>query len=138
MEKSDVNLDDKTILAISTAVKDSIKSSLSKQWQSMIESIVTGVEDGLSNRRASLENDNKVLLNENRMLRDRVTALENRRDASEQYMRQSNVCFFGIPESVDTNENTYNTVIKLCKALSSDVSIHDIDRSHKTRKLGGR
>ena len=32
-EKSDVNLDDKTILPIATAVQDSIQSSLSTQWQ---------------------------------------------------------------------------------------------------------
>ncbi|KAH3788519.1 hypothetical protein DPMN_166664 [Dreissena polymorpha] len=83
-EKSDVNLADKTILAIATAVKDPIKSSLSTQWQSMIESIVAGGVHGLSNRIASIENDNKVLFNENRMLKDRVTDLEYKMDASEQ------------------------------------------------------
>ncbi|KAH3773089.1 hypothetical protein DPMN_174440 [Dreissena polymorpha] len=55
--------------------------------KSMIESIVAGVVDGLSNRIASLENDNQVLLDENRMLRDRVTDLELGMDASEQYSR---------------------------------------------------
>jgi len=104
----------------------------------MIESIVAGVVDGLSNRIASLENDNQVLLDENRMLRDRVTDLELGMDASEQYSRRNNVRIFGVPESVDPKESTDDIVLNLCKSLGADMSIQEIDRSHRTGKPGGR
>ncbi|KAH3857801.1 hypothetical protein DPMN_100416 [Dreissena polymorpha] len=47
-EKVDFKLDDKAILAIVKAVEDSIGSSFSMKMKSMVESIVSGVVDGLS------------------------------------------------------------------------------------------
>ncbi|KAH3815286.1 hypothetical protein DPMN_143808 [Dreissena polymorpha] len=70
------------------------------------------------------------LKNENRILNDAL-------DASEQYRRRNSLRIFGIPESEKSNESTDTIVMNLCKSLGADVSIGEIDRSHRTGKPGG-
>ncbi|KAH3719062.1 hypothetical protein DPMN_061890 [Dreissena polymorpha] len=72
------------------------------------------------------------------MLRDRVSDLEYQMHTSEQYSRRNNVRIFGDPESSDSNECFHDVVINLCKTIGADVSLHEIDRLHRTGKRGGR
>ncbi|KAH3771300.1 hypothetical protein DPMN_172614 [Dreissena polymorpha] len=72
------------------------------------------------------------------MLRDRVMDLECAVDSSEQYSRRNNVRIFGIPESPESKKSTDDIVIKLCNTLNVDVSVNEIDRSHRTGNRGGR
>ncbi|KAH3738745.1 hypothetical protein DPMN_045388 [Dreissena polymorpha] len=125
-----VTLDDNTIRAIKQTVQDAINNAISTQMQTMIETIITGVVDGLSKRIECLENENLKLKNENRILNDAL-------DANEQYSRRNSLRIFGIPESEKSNESTDTIVMNLCKSLGADVSIGEIDRSHRTGKPGG-
>lgn len=139
-EKENVNsiiLDDKSMMIIAQTVQETVQKSLSEQLKNMVEIIINGVVDGLSKRIESLENENKYLRQENNLLKDRIASIENELDASEQYSRRNSVRIFGIPENSDNKESTDNVVINLCNALGANITLDEIDRSHRTGKPGG-
>ncbi|KAH3774302.1 hypothetical protein DPMN_175681 [Dreissena polymorpha] len=119
---TNVVLDDNTMKAIKQTVQEAINTVLSTQMKSMIETIITGVVDGLSKRIECLELENNSLKNENGILKDRMVKIENTLDASEQYSRRNSLRIFGIPENEGPKEGTDGIVMNLCTSMGADVS----------------
>lgn len=61
---------------------------------------------------------------------ERSKQLKTRCEEQEQYSRRNNLRIFGIAEK--EGEVTDQEVIKVAKRLGVDLSVHDIDRSHRT------
>ncbi|KAH3769725.1 hypothetical protein DPMN_171000 [Dreissena polymorpha] len=118
-------LDDTTMKAIKLTAQEAINNILSIQIKSMIETIITGVVDGLSKRIECLELENKSLKSENRILTERLVKVEITLDASEQYSRRNSLRIFGIPETENPNEGTDSVVMNLCNSMGADVSIDE-------------
>lgn len=125
-----------------STITDSLKSTLLKEFQQMVQSavagslastiptivkpIVEGVLGGLTKRIDGLEAENKEL-------RDRVARLEQSADAAEQYSRRNCLRISGVKE-VD-GEDTDKYVLTMASAIGADISITDIDRSHRVGKM---
>ena len=121
-----------------------IGQQLTDTFQSKIESIVRSIADlvipeivkGVT---AKLESRVSTLESENDFLRKRVNQLENSLDAAEQYSRRNNLRISGLPES--PNESTDDLVLAMSSAIGANVSLEEIDRSHrvgaKNHKSGG-
>ena len=106
-------------------VKDSISSVIKSQVSDLVGSIVHGVLDGLKAAISSLEHENAEL-------KKRVSQLEATADAAEQYSRRNSLRIAGIPESL--GEDTDEQVLDLARDIDVDISISDIDRSHRVGK----
>ena len=102
---------------------DNFKAKL----DNMVSEIVDGVVNGLKTRISDLETENKLL-------KARVVKLETASDTAEQYSRRNCVRITGIPESF--NESTDDHVMSMANALNLDLTINDIDRSHRVGKPG--
>lgn len=98
-----------------------------------ISAMVTGaIQAAMNPFQAELQKvrqENIDLQQENVKLKTRVTNLETHLDDLEQYSRRNCLRISGIAERKD--ENTDNIIVKLAKDLGSDLSISDIDRSHR-------
>ena len=106
-------------------IADILRQTFEPQMSYMAKSIVDGVIAGLNSTIQALQKENKSL-------RDRVEMLEARADASEQYSRRNCLRIAGVPE--DANENTDVYIIDLARAIEADVSLDDIERSHRVGK----
>ena len=111
-----------------------ISKQLTDTFQSQIETMVKHIADlvipeigkGVT---AKLENRVSTLESENDYLRRRVSQLEGSLDAAEQYSRRNNVRISGLPENQD--ESTDDLVLAMSRAVGADISINEIDRSHR-------
>ena len=76
-----------------------------------------------------------ALEGENKRLKDKVVALENKADRAEQCLRQNCLRLSGIPESkgvsVDAKE------LEISKTMGANITIDEIDRTHRLGKLWG-
>lgn len=81
----------------------------------------------------ALKDEIMTLRNENSLLKDRVSELEHAADSAEQYSRRNNLRISGISET--EAEVTDEIVINMAAALGVELSINEIDRSHR---VGGR
>lgn len=113
-------------------LSDMLKDTFRGEIVNLVDSVVTGVLSGLSDRIASLEEKNLNLERENRSLRARVTSLEKAADQAEQYSRRNCLRITGIQE--DPGEDTDEIVLKMAADLGADIQINDIDRSHRVGK----
>ena len=115
---------------IATLMKDSfaphvnqiIIDSFQQQVTNLVSSIVEGVLAGLKLQVASLENENQAL-------KTRVVKLEEAVDNAEQYSRRNCLRITGIQET--ENEVTDDIVINLARSIDVELSLQDIDRSHR-------
>lgn len=103
-----------------------IQESFKGQVSELVSSIVEGVLQGLQSKVASLEKENTEL-------KQRVGALETALDNAEQYSRRNCLKITGVPESIEGSTDDY--VCNLARAIDVDLSIEDIDRSHRLGKL---
>ena len=102
-----------------------IKQAFEPQIKEMISSIVEGVVSGLNSTIASLRQENAEL-------KARIEMLENRAEAAEQYSRRNCLRIAGVPENQSENTDVY--VIDLSRATEAEVSLDDIERSHRVGK----
>ena len=93
----------------------------------MVSSIVDGVVTGLQTRITALET-------ENASLKETVAKLVSSCDTAEQYSRRNCIRITGIREA--ENESTDDHVMSMATALDLDLTINDIDRSHRVGKPG--
>ena len=91
----------------------------------MVNTIVSGVVEGLNLTIQSLQK-------ENRGLKARVELLEAKVDAAEQYSRRNCLRIAGVPENQSENTDVY--VIDLTRAIDAEVTLGDIERSHRVGK----
>ena len=91
----------------------------------MVNTIVSGVVEGLNLTIQSLQK-------ENRGLKARVELLEAKVDAAEQYSRRNCLRIAGVPENQSENTDVY--VIDFTRAIDAEVTLDDIERSHRVGK----
>ena len=108
-------------------IDDIVQQTLQKQVAELVNSIVTGVLEGLNVKVVALEKENVDL-------KKRVKYLEDSADQAEQYSRRNCLCISGLPEDDPASENTDDIVLKLAEAIHVDLSLNDIDRSHRLGK----
>ena len=128
-------LDDTHLQQIATLMKDTfqpqvtgvIQQSFQSQVADLINSIVAGILEGLNLKIGALEKENKEL-------KQRVMKLEDAADQAEQYSRRNCLKISGVPENDASEESTDDLVIKLARAIDVDLSLQDIDRSHRLGK----
>lgn len=106
-----------------------LKCSLKAEVEPLVKSIVTEVTSSLTKQITDLEQVNKDLRAEVKLLTGRVNKLETSIDTAEQYSRRNCLRIVGVPES--TIESTDDIVMSIAAETSSDISISDIDRSHR-------
>ena len=106
-------------------IADILHSSFEPNIAQMVDNIISGVVDGLKATISSLEK-------ENRSLKTRVASLEARVDAAEQYSRRNCLRVAGVPEN--SSENIDDYVVDMAKAIGVDISVNDIERSHRVGK----
>ena len=121
-----LTLSEDNMLFIASKMEDAFQSRLESIITSvcsrMVPEIVKGVNSKLEDRVAALEA-------ENRMLKDRVTALEQNQDAADQYSRRNSLRVSGVKEV--PGENTDNIILDMARALGADLTLSEIDRSHR-------
>ena len=123
-----------TNIVMSHADLEVIGQQLTDTFQSKIELMVKSIADlvipeivkGVTTR---LEKRVSALESENDSLRKRINQLENSLDSAEQYSRRNNLRISGLPET--QNESTDDLVLAMSSAIGADMSIDDIDRSHR-------
>ena len=103
-------------------IAEILHSSFETNITQMINNIISGVVDGLKATISSLEK-------ENRLLRTRVASLEAKVDEAEQYSRRNFLRVAGVPEH--SSENTDDYIVDMAKAIGADISVNDIERSHR-------
>ena len=108
-----------------------LRETFAPQLTDMVNTIVSGVVQGLNLTIQSLEK-------ENRGLKARVELLEAKVDAAEQYSRRNCLRIAGVPENPSENTDVY--VMDLTRAIDAEVSLNDIERSHRVgrRRVSGR
>ena len=111
------------------AIAEILRDSFQPQLEGMVNTIVDGVLSGLNETIKTLQIENSALRKENQSLKDRVQKLETKMEAAEQYSRRNCLRIAGVPE--DEAENTDVYVIDLSRAIDADVTLEDIDRSHR-------
>lgn len=125
-----LTLQEEHLQTIASLMKDSfqpqvsqiIQDSLQQQLTTMVNSIVTGVLQGLTDKISSLQKENDEL-------KQKVKTLEEAIDSADQYSRRNCLRITGIPAT--ENESTDEIVINLARDIGVPLEIHDIDRSHR-------
>ena len=114
----------------------------------VLQAIVTegtfrGAAERLNKSQSAISHMLKKLETENASLRKRVITLENQVDASEQYSRRNLLRISGVPEFISAHsasiadpltaprEDTDSFVLQMCEDLGVDMSLSEIDRSHR-------
>ena len=113
-----ITLKEADLKTIAGILKETFEPNISE----LTKSIVNGVLDGLTSTIVSLQKENSEL-------RARVSALEAKADAAEQYSRRNCLRVAGVKE--DTSENTDVLVIDMSRAIGAEISLDDIERSHR-------
>ena len=116
-------------------VKETIKEELPDMANDIVSKVVTGLNqriEKLETENQRLDKDVKNLKKENKTLKSTIAKLEKAADNGEQYSRRNSLRMSGIPET--TTENTDMLVLEVAAAINSDISIDEIDRSHRVGK----
>lgn len=116
-----ISLSGEDIALISKTLQNTFESQLS----TMVTNIVEGVVSGLNLKIAELSE-------ENCRLRARVEALELKADRAEQYSRRNCLRLSGVPEVAD--ECVDDKVLEVASAIGVNLTLEDIDRSHRLGK----
>lgn len=135
-EKLHISLEDTHMKAIAAYLKESfrldMKESIQEELPEMVNTIVKGVISGLNEKISQLELDNQNLKTENQQLKSRVKTLEVSVDVAEQYSRRNSLRMSGVPETA--TEDTDTIVLDAARDIDSEISLSDIDRSHRVGK----
>ena len=106
-----------------------LKLSLKSEIEPLVKSIVTEVISTMTKQINVLEQANKDLRADVKLLTGRVSKLETSIDTAEQYSRRNCLRIVGVPESI--SESTDDTVLSIAAETSADISHTDIDRTHR-------
>ncbi|KAH3801119.1 hypothetical protein DPMN_154765 [Dreissena polymorpha] len=102
--------------------KADVEAIVNSVVQSLIAQIIRGINESLNTKITSLECENKVL-------KDQIFELQVQTDRAEQYSRRNCLRVSGIPETekVDTD----GIILKMGNDLGANLSIDEIDRTHR-------
>ena len=120
--KTEITLKEADLKTIAGILGDTFQP----QIKDMIGSIVEGVVKGLTDTINSLQKENQDL-------KTRVQKLEAKVDAAEQYSRRNCLRIAGVPENPLENTDVY--VIDMSRAIDAEVTLDDIERSHRVGPL---
>lgn len=109
-----------------------VQESFKSQVSDLISSIVQGVLAGLQSKVDTLTTENAELKTKVEKLESALENAESTLEKAEQYSRRNCLRVSGVPESI--NEITDDYVCALARAIDVDLSINDIDRSHRLGK----
>lgn len=118
LESSIIELRQSDIDRITSALKVSVEGKLADVVKSIVEGVLSGISHDLIELKA-----------ENSRLRKRVADLEASADAGEQYSRRNCLRLSGIKET--GGESTDAIVLEMAAAIGANVTLGDIDRSHR-------
>lgn len=128
-----VSLDIRSIEAISQMVICHMEPRINDIVKSSVNEALAPIRSQFQ----SLTEDNAELVKLNVILKSKVKHLESEVDGLEQYSRRNCIRISGVPEFA--SENTDEIILDIAKEMSADVSLADIDRSHRIgRSAGGR
>ena len=127
-----ITLRDADIARISEVLKGSFRGELRGEMSEMIKTILDGVVSGLREQIQAISEENVSLRRENESLKTRVQKLESAADNAEQYSRRNCLRISGVMEN--TNENTDELILDMTRSMNVDLSLQEIDRSHKVGK----
>ena len=127
-----ITLRDADIARISEVLKGSFRGELRDEMSEMIKTIVDGVVSGLRDQIQSISEENMALRRENESLKIRVQKLESAADNAEQYSRRNCLRVSGVREN--GNENTDELILEMARLMNLDLSLQEIDRSHRVGK----
>jgi hypothetical protein len=129
MENSETNqfhLSEADIDVISRKMRDLFKADVeaivNSVVQSLIPQIISGINESLTTKITSLECENKVL-------KDQISEMQVQADRAEQYSRRNCLRVSGIPET--EKEDTDGIILKMVNDLGANLSIDEIDRTHR-------
>lgn len=118
-----------------------VQMAMQEQMRAMVKEIVSGVTESFHRKIDDLEEANGQLKEAVTMLNQRVEELNRKvekleigKDESEQYSRRNSIRISGLA-SVQ-NEDTDKLVLEIATAIKADITLSDIDRSHRVGKPG--
>lgn len=116
-------------------IKQSISDHVSSRVEAMSKHIIEVIRESVDKRVSSLEDENRRLQDHVKELRSELESVKlsfaATTDASEQYSRRNCLKIAGIRES--DGEDTDEIVLKIASSLNLDLSLADIDRSHRVQ-----
>ncbi|KAL4222883.1 hypothetical protein ACF0H5_018923 [Mactra antiquata] len=118
-------------------ISSQLSTSFQEQLQTMVQSVVSAiVPDLVAKLNDQLLEKINSLEGENEDLRCRISALELEQDRANQYSRRNNLRITGVPESGD--ENTDDIILDIAQSIGANLSINEIDRSHRIGKASDK
>lgn len=127
-----ITLRDADIARISEVLKGSFRGELHGEMSEMVKTIVDGVVSGLRDQIQAIREENVALRRENDSLKIRMQKLESAADNAEQYSRRNCLRISGVREN--NNENTDELILEMTRSMDVDLSLQEIDRSHRVGK----
>ena len=133
---------DAIIHSIMQVIREELKTTISEHINSSVKEMAQSAADIISasihERMCAIEFENKQLKDQVALLTSKVSQLESancilsrQADDAEQYSRRSCLRISGLPES--HGESTDSIVLTIAKDCNVDLSLNDIDRSHRVR-----
>ena len=117
-----ITLKEADLTTIAGILNDTFEPTISE----MNKSIVDGVLAGLTSTIQSLQKEKAEL-------KKRVSVLEAKADAAEQYSRRNCLRVAGVKENNSENTDVY--VIDMARAIGAEIGLDDIERSHRVGKV---
>lgn len=121
-----IQLSEADLECISQKMHALFKADLETMVRSVVQAFIPQVITGIN---ASLNDKIESLTQENTHLKNQVAELLFQADRAEQYSRRNCLRITGIPEASD--EDTDTIVVTMAKDLGAELSIDEIDRSHR-------
>jgi len=124
-----VRLSDADLVRISSLLQKTFQSEL----KTMVADVIEGVMFQLSNKVDALETENSSLKSKIKDLECRLDDAETRSDSYEQYSRRNSIRISGVRETPE--ESTDQIAINIAKSIGADLTISEIDRSHRVGRI---
>ncbi|KAH3775043.1 hypothetical protein DPMN_176439 [Dreissena polymorpha] len=115
-----------------TRISDILKQPFDLQISNIVSSIASGVLGGLNTEIAVIKSENLTLRNQVNQLESKVADMNALIDRQNQYSHRNCLRLSGVSET--QGENTDTTVTKILSAIGANISIDEIDRSHRLGK----
>jgi len=121
-----VMLTSENLLFISNQLATSFRTEMSVMIEDLINKLVPSI---IQNVHTELQGRLQEVETENNALRLKVSQLENEADRAQQYSRRNCLRVSGVPEV--SAENTDTIILNMAAAIGSDLTLDEIDRSHR-------